>query len=447
MSIDKDDEKKNPKEVERNIVKNVFGDDDEMQDKSPLLEDSKERSDSKYSQLIKKSKSTEEGKSRPQKKKLAQNIIYNKNLRKRIPVGVDLGSHSVKVAQLAYEQKQLKIVNLIIEELPEELTGEASLDSEVLEEFLSDLLKRNGIKGEVYSAIANNKVTIKNIELPRMPLSDLPSALRYEMKQRWKEKWNELSFDYVLLNEGLQKDIEKYEILTVTADKDEINEHMRVLKKSGVEVVSVEPNVFALVSSLIFNQHIKKEETVIAIDFGGALSSLNIVRNGELHYTRTLNVNGNSFVKAIQDYCKVSFKEAERVIKTFAQSENLNDGNTKIVGLSGVTDVNQSVLIKNAISFHLEKIVTDIEHTFKYYSYQLTKSSVTRYDKIILCGGAANFPILVPFLEERLNVPVEVDDPLRVFNIKKKSVIEENCYNEDAIRFSVAIGLALRVLG
>jgi len=82
----------------------------------------------------------------------------------------------------------------------------------------------------------------------------------------------------------------------------------------------------------------------------------------------------------------------------------------------------------------------DIEHTFKSFSYQVTQSQITRFEKVILSGGGSYLKGLLPFLRNRLNADVQMIDSLANFSSLAPSFRGDDL----SCRLNVVLGLALR---
>jgi len=106
--------------------------------------------------------------------------------------------------------------------------------------------------------------------------------------------------------------------------------------------------------------------------------------------------------------------------------------------IAGSSD--KAIQARNAILPLLENMAQDIEQTFKYFSYQVTQSQITRFEKVILSGGSSYLNGLLPFLRNRLNVEVELINSLSNFGS-----LDVSCAGDDlSCRLNVALGLALR---
>lgn len=354
-------------------------------------------------------------------------------------LGIDIGSHSIKIVQLSKSGHQVRVDKMIIAELPSEVIESNDNKSEILKQILKSAFKKAGLKGKAFSVIPNDQVSIKNITLPRIPDSELAGAIEWQIKQDLDDPDRNIVFDYLIMNEGPTKSpSENMQALVVISKRKDIVNHMELLNSLGVQCLAIEPNTFSLISSLAHNGRFKDKEVSLVIDFGGYESSLCVVRNKELNFVRKLDVNSYSFISAIKESLNISFEAAEQIIK---------NNYCSIEGTPSEKDERNRAMIISALVFQLEKLVSDIEHTFKYYSFRLTRSEETEFHKIILCGGLANLDLLQNFLQERFDVPVEVDDPLRNIPVKKGAMTDSNYTDEKGLRFSVAIGSALRMLG
>ncbi len=454
-------EEKNPppkstskSDLDKDIIKKIFSQNKRKNLRSDFLIDASQHR--KEHSFLKPSNSEKRNFSEPETNFPPAPSLKGKRLKKRLknkfPIGIDIGSHSIKIVQLAQVDHQLKVLKMIKEELPIEIMEDPENYHEEFLKFLCSTLKKNNIKGEVYVAIGNDKVDIQTISLQQMPFKEIPGAIRSEVMLKSKKNIDDLSFDYVLLNENEMKKNNSIEALVSTAVKKDILEYIDTLESCGLKVLSIEPNIFSLLASLMYNEKIKSTDVALILDFGGRVSNLSIVRNEKIQYTRSININGYAIISAVKKYYDVSVAEAEHFIKDLSRSLNVflknMDGNPQGKSANMVNQelVDKTFMMRNAVLIPFDKLISDIEHTFKYYSYRLTKSEITGYDKIILSGGLANFSLLTSFIEEKLNVPVEIDTPLSILEVDKRAVINPEYLGESALRFSVAIGLALRAI-
>lgn len=361
--------------------------------------------------------------------------------KKQLPIGIDIGTGSIKIVQLAPIDDKYQISKLAIKEFSPDLIDSPTKRLQLLPIILRGMIEENNLKGDVYSAVSLGIARIKNITLPKMPRAEIDGTVKWEIQQTDKTNIDELSFDYTILDEDRINQLDKIELLVVTSPKKEIFKHLNLLESVGLNVLAVEVEPLSLLASLNYNHSINPDEVIILLDLGADATQLNIIANNELYFSRVLSVNGNSLTMAIRDYCHVSSQEAEELKRKYGLSA-VDSISTQ--DLSRESKTSKPTQVKEAISLSLEKLVADIERTFKYFSFQLTKSAIPTYNKVILSGGSANLKMFASFLSNRLNVPVETANPLSSLGISQEALSQVNSLEKEAVRFGVAVGLALR---
>jgi type IV pilus assembly protein PilM len=376
-------------------------------------------------------------------------------IKKRFPFGLDIGTNSIKVIQLACDQAgEIKLINLAIEELPKEaqapleiplyqqgkqkfLTGQGhNLEARqrILPEILKKLVNEKGLKGDCFAIAPYPSFKVELIRLPQMPASEIDKALRWEIRQTVQADLNELSLDYIVLEGQKAKFLGlQIGVLAVYAPKKDIFEQMALLESAGFNPQALDIEPLADLAVLNYTKKAAADEVILFLDFGAGKTSLSIICDNELISTRPLNVTGNSLTKAISEYCNISWEEAELLKKTFGLVASSTEQT-----ITGSSD--KAMQARNVILPLLENMVQDIEHTFKYFSYQVTQSQITRFDKIILSGGSSLLKGLTPFLRNRLNVDVQIIDSLVNFGSLEPSFKGDDL----SCRLNVALGLALR---
>lgn len=378
-----------------------------------------------------------------------------------LPIGIDIGSRTLRLAQFSRANGGLELVNLGMKELPQEALGDPTRRAQLLPDALRSLVAECHIRGEAYSAVPLGIAQIKNVSLPKMPRHEVDGAVQWELRQTSTEDPGSMVFDYIILNEDRLDTSKNTDLLFITSPKEDITRHLDLLRSAGLRPLAVEVEPLSLAAWFDHQQLLKPEEVVLVLDIGADSTSLNVITGHALRFTRTLTVNGSSLTKSIADYCNVSMVEAERLKRLHglmqepdAAPEPAPPAPSSAAALSGspVPSAQPAepaqdpigVQVRNAVALALEKLVTDIDYTFKYFSYQLTRSEVTAYHRVILTGGAAHLPRLPAFLQGRLQIPVEIIDPLAGLTIAPS--LEARCRNlqEHAAGFGVALGLALR---
>jgi len=354
-------------------------------------------------------------------------------IRKKFPIGLDIGTSSIKIAQLASDREGgLKLINLAIEELPKEASNPKER-GQIVAPVLKKLIDDKGLKGDCFAIVPHLSVKVNLIRLPQMPEAEIDKALRWELRQTIQADIDELSLDYIILEGQKIKFLgSSIGILAVTAPKKDVFEYLALLESANLHPLAIDIEPLADLAVLDYTGKAGLNEVILFLDFGAGKTSLSVICNHELVFIRYLNITGNSLTKAISEYCNIPWQEAEDAKKTFGLSASSTNE-----AVAGVSD--KAIKVRNAILPLLENMVQDIEHTFKYFSYQVTQSQIIQFDKVILSGGSAYLKGLLPFLRNRLNKDIEFISPLSAFGS-----LAQPAGDDLGCRLNVALGLALR---
>jgi len=357
-------------------------------------------------------------------------------IKKRFPFGLDIGTNSIKALQLACDQcGEIKIVNLAIEELPKEAQGHNSEERKrILPEILKKLVNEKGLKGDCFAIAPYLSFKVNLIRLPQMPEHEIDKAIRWEIRQMFQADLEEISLDYIILQGQSLKFLgPQIGVLAVTALKKDIFENLALLESVGLNSLAIDIEPLADLAVLDYARKASPDEVTLFLDFGAGKTSLSIIYDNELISTRSLNVTGNSLTKAVSEYCNIPWEEAEKLKKTFGLAASSTEQ-----AITASSD--KAIQVRNVILPLLENMVQDIEHTFKYFSYQVTQSQITRFEKVFLSGGSARLLGLPVFLRNRLNADVQAIDSLANFGSLEPSFKGDDL----SCRLNVALGLALR---
>lgn len=362
--------------------------------------------------------------------------------RKKIfPIGVDIGTNFIKILRLGQGGgPALEIEKIIVKEIPREAQDNPEQRERLLPKLLKSAVEENNLRGDCFACLPHNMCKVNLITLPRMPLGEIDKALRWEIRQSMREDISQLVLDYIPLER--QENIfqgNKTGLLTVTAPKKGALQYLGLLKSAGLNVLALDNQALANFEALEYSKSIQQDELILFLDFGAGQASLSIVNNGELIFIRQVDASGNALTKAISQYCKAGWDEAEDLKKKFGLSMF-----GQKVDSAGPQDI--SLQVRNAILPLLENMVQDIEQVLKYFFLQVLRLPEGNFKKLILSGGASNMNSFAEFLRTRLGIETQFLD------VSSEIVITDNSYCDNYVdgvlnvSLNSALGLVLRGL-
>jgi len=351
-------------------------------------------------------------------------------------IGLDIGSHSIKLVGLTMTSKGPFLTCLGMKEIPYGVDKE---DIHTLSEILKGLLKKIGLKTKkVNLTISGSGVHIKRISIPSLPKGELKEAVRWEIKNSLPYPVETAQIDFHVLNEYVEDNIKKLDLITVACPKQLIDRTLSIAEGAGLQPTHLEVGPFALWNTLLTWGQIRKEETVALIDLGSEKTGIYLFKDRILQFSREVTPTGVDMTRAIAEgissgeepdllYERAEIIKREMGVPSEPHHEGISD---KSVSLSKLSFLVRPVL---------EKLAAEIGRSLEYYRNLF---NVEQIDRVLLTGGGANLKNIASYLANELRLPVEHFNPLRktLFDSKK---IEAQFLDQMGSSFAIAAGIAL----
>ncbi len=334
-------------------------------------------------------------------------------------VGIDIGSHAVKVVEVSRKGGRATVANYGIGPLPLDaiVDGEV-MDSEVVVQCIQDLLDERGIRTRnVASAVSGRSVIVKRITMDSMSEEEANEAIYWEAEQHVPYGIDEISLDYEVLGEAEEG---RMEVLLVAAKRETVEMHTAMLRDAGLVPYVVDVDSFAVQNSFEANYDVEEGEKVLLLNVGASVTNVNLLCDGAPLLTRDLSIAGAAFAEEVQRTLEVDREEALRIIESGDE-----DAREKIAPI--LETVGQDLLL-------------GIERSLSYLKGSAGSADVSR---AILSGGGSLLDGLQNYLSSRLGIPVDVADPFKQLSYNP-SLFGEDELDRVGPSLMVAVGLALR---
>ena len=336
-------------------------------------------------------------------------------------IGVDIGSHAVKVCQLKRSGNGYTIVALGSAVLPEGAVDDGTLyESKIVGDSISTLFKNLKIKNKkIGFSISGYSVIVKKVNLAVMDNAELEAHIMEEAEQYIPFDIEDVYLDFQdLKTQG--SDGDRTDVMLVAAKKEIVDDYLEMIYELNLDPVIVDVDGFALENTYEFNYQTK--ENVALVDIGASKMNINILSDGISVVARDIIVGSRQITEQIQNTFDIEFEDAEALKLGYVAAE---DKQKEIEEIFTTTCTQWVLEIKKAIDL--------------YHSNHPTRP-LTR---LILSGGGAKVTGLADFLTKDTGLSVEIFNPFTNLKSNKRK-IDPRYLHSVAPEMAIATGIALR---
>jgi len=359
-------------------------------------------------------------------------------------VGIDIGSHSIKVVQVSLTRHGYTLTRAGSTPTPAEAIKQGLIDDRLaVADEIRSLLQRLGIPTSLaVAAVAGPTVVVRQVQLPAMPEHQLRKSIHWEARNYISFPVEDSLLEFQILGTRNTDGTPQMDVMLVAAPRDLVDSRVETLEQAGLDPIAMELEPFALMRAVVdLGLGIDAtNETVALVDIGAMYSHISIISRGNFVLSRSVTVAGNSFTEAIANILSVDNAQAEEVKEN--DLEMVMDEVTRAT----LSPVGQEA--SRALEPLMEELVREIRRSFAFYDYQQTpaggegRASGSGVSKIILTGGSARMRGLPAFLQDQLGIVVSTVDLFGNGVIQLPANAEE--LYQQGPRLATAFGLALR---
>ncbi len=349
---------------------------------------------------------------------------------KKPAIGLDIGSSSIKVAELRETKKGYQLVNFGIVPLqPEVIVDGAIMNTSAVVDAITSLLSERKIKTkDVVASVSGQSVMIRKISMPAMTEEQLEEQIQWEAAQYIPFEISDVNLDFQILNPADEEG--NMEVLLVAAKKEVINDYVTVLHDAGLNPVVIDVDAFALLNIYEINYPIMENEVIALVNVGASLINIVVLQGGQYVFSRDISMGGNLYTEEIQKQLSVSYEEAELLKKGGSGGEDTEEVMRKEVDM-----------VIREVS---DQIAGEIARSLDFYSAAAPPDA--QINKIWLSGGSCRISGLAEAISKNQNLPMEILNPFR--NIEANPKVFDPAYLEEVgPQAAIAVGLALRRAG
>lgn len=347
-------------------------------------------------------------------------------------IGIDVSSTAIKLIELSRLPVQtaatFRVEHFAIEPLPPGALIEKKIaDVDRVAAAIRKAVGSTGTRAKRAAvAVAGSAVITKVIAMAgTLNDAEMENQIQLEADQYIPYPLEEVNLDFQILG-PTKGNPSMVDVLLVASRQENVDDRVGVLEAAGLTpaVVDVEAYAMENACSLILAEEaqdrteLEATRTVAVADVGAATTTLHVIHEGQIVYTREQNFGGQQLLDEVQRRYSLSREVAFGKILDGDVAEGYE------------TDV---------LGPFKEALAQQIGRALQFF---YSGTSFNRVDRLLLAGRPASIPGIDLLMAERLKLPAAVANPFRRMSISPNINSQE--LMREAPGMMVAVGLALR---
>ena len=349
--------------------------------------------------------------------------------RKNPPLlGIDISSTTVKLLELSKSAGRngamYRVEAYGVEPLPANAVVEKNIaEVDAVGEAIRAAVRRSGSRAKHAAvAVSGSAVITKVISMPAA-LSDqeLESQIQLEADQYIPYPLEEVNLDFEVVGPS-EKNPDLVDVLLAASRSENVDDRVAALEMAGLtaNIVDVEAYAMENACSQLMDQMPEhgEDQTIAIADIGATTTTLNVLHNNKIIYTREQNFGGRQLTEEIQRRYGLSLEEAGMAKRQGGLPDNY---------------------IPEVLEPFKEAMAQQVSRSLQFF---FSSSAYNNVDHIILAGGSSSIVGVDDLIEEKLGTPASVANPFA--NMSVASKVKHQALSADAPALMIACGLALR---
>ena len=340
-------------------------------------------------------------------------------------VGIDIGSSSIKLAELTVSPAGISLDNFAVVPSPQSAitNGEIS-DSMLIADSIRSAFKENGFNSKrACVGLSGTAVIIKKITIPRIEQKKMREQIQYEAAQYLPFDVSQVTLEHHVLS--FTSSPENLDVLVVAAQNEYILTYLSSVNQAGLKTSILDVSSLALANIFELNYG-KTSEPIALFNFGSNITNFLVLFQGEVIFSRDIPVGGFHFTNEISKNMGITFDEAETLkISQSAELKEVPEGTRTFMNIA------------------LDYVTEEIRNSIDFYTATAQGHVIA---KAYYTGGASLTSGLVMHLTEVLKIPFEAFNSVQMLKSGTKKLTP--LYMQQIAPFcSIACGLGIRQVG
>jgi type IV pilus assembly protein PilM len=371
------------------------------------------------------------------------------------PVGLDIGSDSIKMMQLeaigpssgraavvsssafpSVGSQTLSVYAAARESLPAAARERSELRIAAAGDMIRQMFRHGRFSGRnAVVSLPREMLHVKNLRMPLIPPQELLAAVRFEARNIFPFDTDKCHMQILPAGEVRQGIDVRQEIIVLAARNEDVDAFVEQMHRFGVIVESIDIESAAIYrgQERFIRRREDEQDVHVLVDVGFARSNVVIGRGRDISFIKPIEIGSRRFHEDVSRKLGITMEEARGLRRRLIDAAP-GPGSPDLLKKD---PVRQAVF--DAARSTMEELGREIALCLRYYSVTFRGQ---RPQKVKLIGGEAADPLLLGVLNASLGIPVEAGRPLFSVDTSRMDSSDRIGFGSE---WATAFGLALKM--
>jgi type IV pilus assembly protein PilM len=343
-------------------------------------------------------------------------------------IGLDIESGSVAATEVSGRGDRSVARTAIVPLEPGVVREGEVHDPAALSSALADAFDRHKLGKSVRLGIANQRVVVRTLRLPRIEdPEELEAAVRFRAQDEIPMPLDQAVLDHRVIGRGESADGNaEIDVLAVAARRDMIHPLVQVIRDAGLTPAGIDLSAFGMIRALgARNGHPVDETGELPVPTTlychlGDLTNIAVARGDGCLFTRVSPFGVETIADRLASREGISLDEARDLLMEVGLEEEIDL----------FDEEDGSAAAREELERGAGKLSDELRMSMDYYGAQ---EGVTAVERVVVCGAGSAIPGLADRISPDVGLAISREAPSELSHLDP----------EDAARLTVSYGLAL----
>jgi type IV pilus assembly protein PilM len=312
---------------------------------------------------------------------------------------IDIGASSIKLIKARRGFKKFELISTCIEFIDPDLL-KSDYTSAVENALQAVLVKESLDDFKLITSISADRILLRNITFPFNDLNKIAIAIPFEAEENIPYPINMVTLDFQIIPD---EESESRDVILAAVSNDYLKNIVEIFKKFNLNPVycGIESN--SLVRCYEYFNSVN-DETVLQVDIGHIKTTVNLVKNSELIFTRGISSGIGVLIEKIAEILNINLTEAQTIFESLDLDLTSFDSNLKSENYKkfSISKPKLKIIFHEAETL-VSNIIDNIAFTIKASGEH---ADYTTFSRVIITGGGSNIKGISRIIGGESGLPV-----------------------------------------